>query len=32
MDGGLIVEHGPPAELLGAPKEPRTKAFLAKVL
>jgi ABC-type polar amino acid transport system ATPase subunit len=32
MDGGLIVEHGPPAELLGSPKEPRTKAFLAKVL
>ncbi len=31
-DGGLIVEHGPPAELFGAPREERTKAFLDKVL
>jgi len=32
MDDGRIVEHGPPAELLTAPKHERTKAFLAKVL
>jgi polar amino acid transport system ATP-binding protein len=32
MDEGLIVEEGPPAEILGAPKEERTKAFLSKVL
>lgn len=31
-DGGLIVEHAPPAELFGAPREGRTKAFLDKVL
>lgn len=31
-DGGLIVEHGVPADLFGAPQEERTKAFLDKVL
>ncbi|HPZ13299.1 MAG TPA: amino acid ABC transporter ATP-binding protein [Bacillota bacterium] len=32
MDAGLIVEEGPPAQVLGDPKNPRTKAFLGKVL
>jgi polar amino acid transport system ATP-binding protein len=32
MDGGVVVEEGPPAQVLGAPREERTKAFLAKVL
>jgi polar amino acid transport system ATP-binding protein len=32
MDGGVVVEAGPPAEVLGAPKHERTKAFLSKVL
>jgi polar amino acid transport system ATP-binding protein len=32
MDGGVVVESGPPAEVLAAPKHERTKAFLAKVL
>jgi polar amino acid transport system ATP-binding protein len=32
MDGGLIVERGRPAEVIGAPREERTKAFLSKVL
>jgi polar amino acid transport system ATP-binding protein len=32
MDGGVIVEAGPPADLLAAPREARTKAFLDKVL
>jgi ABC-type polar amino acid transport system ATPase subunit len=32
MDGGLIVEEGPPAAVLGAPKMDRTKNFLSKVL
>jgi polar amino acid transport system ATP-binding protein len=32
MDGGVIVESGPPAEVLTAPREARTKAFLDKVL
>jgi len=31
-DGGVIVEHGPPAQLLEAPREARTREFLDKVL
>ncbi len=32
MDAGRIVESGHPRELLGNPREERTKAFLSKVL
>jgi len=32
IDGGVIVEQGPPLELLVNPKEERTKLFLSKVL
>jgi polar amino acid transport system ATP-binding protein len=32
MDGGVVVESGPPAELFGAPRHERTRAFLSKVL
>lgn len=32
MDGGYIVENSPPDELFSQPKEPRTQAFLSKVL
>jgi polar amino acid transport system ATP-binding protein len=32
MDLGVIVEEGPPAALFGSPREPRTRAFLDKVL
>ena len=32
MDGGYIVEEGTPAEVLGNPKEKRTRDFLDKVL
>jgi polar amino acid transport system ATP-binding protein len=32
MDGGVVVESGPPRELLGNPQLERTKAFLSKVL
>ncbi|MGV4984850.1 amino acid ABC transporter ATP-binding protein [Streptomyces sp. NRAIS4] len=32
MADGRIVEQGPPGEVLGAPREQRTRAFLAKVL
>lgn len=32
MDGGKIVEQGPPSEIFGAPKNDRLKDFLAKVL
>jgi polar amino acid transport system ATP-binding protein len=31
-DSGLIVEHGPPSELLVAPVHERTRAFLEQVL
>ena len=32
MDDGVVVESGPPREVLANPKEERTKAFLSKVL
>jgi polar amino acid transport system ATP-binding protein len=32
MDGGVVVEEGPPSAVLGAPKHERTRSFLAKVL
>ncbi len=32
MDGGVVVESGPPADVLGSPREERTRAFLSKVL
>ncbi|HEX3040496.1 MAG TPA: amino acid ABC transporter ATP-binding protein [Solirubrobacterales bacterium] len=32
MDGGVIVEQGPPAEVLESPREERTKQFLGLVL
>ena len=31
MDHGLIVEEGPPDQIFGAPKETRTKAFIAEL-
>jgi polar amino acid transport system ATP-binding protein len=32
MDEGAVVEEGPPAEVLGSPREERTKRFLGLVL
>ncbi len=32
MDGGVIVEQGPPAEVIGNPQEERTQHFLRRVL
>jgi polar amino acid transport system ATP-binding protein len=32
MDDGVVVETGPPREVLANPKHERTKAFLSKVL
>ena len=32
LDGGRIVEEGPPQQVLNAPVEPRTRAFLRRVL
>ncbi|MBM3569246.1 MAG: amino acid ABC transporter ATP-binding protein [Alphaproteobacteria bacterium] len=31
-EDGVIVEHGPPAEFFGSPKQARTRAFLDQVL
>ena len=31
MDGGVIVEQGPPEAVFGAPQHPRTQAFLSGV-
>ena len=32
MDGGVVVESGPPREVLANPRHERTRSFLAKVL
>ncbi|GAA5166088.1 amino acid ABC transporter ATP-binding protein [Ornithinimicrobium tianjinense] len=32
MDGGVVVESGPPADVLGNPQHARTRSFLGKVL
>lgn len=32
IDGGRIVEQGPPSELFSNPKDPRTQDFLRKIL
>jgi polar amino acid transport system ATP-binding protein len=31
LDGGRVVEQGPPAQLFGAPREQRTREFLARL-
>jgi len=31
MDGGLVVESGTPEEVIGNPRNPRTRAFLSRV-
>jgi polar amino acid transport system ATP-binding protein len=32
IDEGVVVESGPPAEVLGSPRQERTRTFLSKVL
>jgi polar amino acid transport system ATP-binding protein len=32
FDDGVVVEHGPPRDVIVSPQHPRTQAFLAKVL
>jgi len=32
LDGGRVLEEGPPAEILANPREPRTRQFLRRVL
>jgi polar amino acid transport system ATP-binding protein len=31
MDGGKVVEEGPPAEVLDNPKTERTRSFLRRI-
>jgi ABC-type polar amino acid transport system ATPase subunit len=31
-DGGVVVEHGPPAEFFSKPRHERTRAFLSRIL
>jgi polar amino acid transport system ATP-binding protein len=32
LDAGKILEEGPPEQIFGSPKEPRTREFLARIL
>jgi len=32
LDRGAIIEDGPPAEVLGAPRTERTRQFLSRIL
>ncbi|WP_353186500.1 amino acid ABC transporter ATP-binding protein [Bosea sp. (in: a-proteobacteria)] len=32
MDGGVVVEQGPPEEVLGDPQHPRTRLFLSRFI
>ncbi|HEY8792181.1 MAG TPA: polar amino acid ABC transporter ATP-binding protein, partial [Gaiellaceae bacterium] len=32
LDGGVILEQGPPAQILSEPKEPRTQQFLQRII
>src|SRR5207302_6423036 len=32
LDGGRILEEGPPAQIFTEPREPRTREFLSRVL
>jgi polar amino acid transport system ATP-binding protein len=32
LDGGVILEHGPPAEIFQSPREPRTQEFLQRII
>jgi polar amino acid transport system ATP-binding protein len=32
LDGGRVVEEGPPAQVLGEPTQPRTRQFLRRII
>ena len=32
LDGGVILEEGPPGQIFSAPAEPRTREFLARII
>jgi polar amino acid transport system ATP-binding protein len=32
LDGGVLLESGPPAQVLGEPQHARTRQFLSRVI
>ena len=32
LDGGRVLEHGPPQQILGDPQQPRTREFLQRII
>jgi polar amino acid transport system ATP-binding protein len=32
LDGGVILEQGPPEQMFGSPREPRTQQFLQRIV
>jgi polar amino acid transport system ATP-binding protein len=32
LDGGVLLEEGPPEEIFSAPKNPRTQQFLQRII
>jgi len=32
LDGGVILEQGPPEQIFSAPREPRTRQFLQRIV
>jgi polar amino acid transport system ATP-binding protein len=32
LDAGVILEQGPPAQIFSAPREPRTRQFLERIV
>ena len=32
LDGGVVIEEGPPGQVLGDPVHPRTRQFLTRVI
>jgi len=32
MDGGVVVEQGPPEQVISNPQHPRTQAFLSRFI
>jgi len=32
LDGGVILEEGPPEQIFGAPTQPRTRQFLERII
>jgi polar amino acid transport system ATP-binding protein len=32
LDGGVILEQGPPEQIFGSPRQPRTQQFLQRIV